>query len=97
MGFAKPIIAANLDQIGEVFEKKLILSQATNTMQVDDEQALLFEPNCQNELINAILWVAQNSTESRQLGVNAYDLVKRRFTWDVHVRKIYEAYNNIID
>lgn len=93
MAFAKPIIASNLDQIGEVFEQKLYANELDNFTSVENESAIVYEPDNYDEFIKSILFVAKNN-DIDKLGQNAYDMVMDRYVWDVHVDKIIERFNN---
>ncbi len=92
MAFAKPIIASNLDQIGEVFENKIYANELDKFKSITNESAIVYEPDNYDEFINSILFVAKNSNIVK-LGQNAYKMVMDRYTWDVHVDKIIEKYN----
>lgn len=92
MAFAKPIIASNLDQIGEVFEYKLYANELNNIKNIINESAIVYEPDNYDEFINSILFAAKINLD--KLGENAYNMVMRKYTWDVHVNKIIESINN---
>lgn len=93
MAFAKPIIASNLDQIGEVFESKLYADKLDRYAGINDESAIVYEPDNNQEFIDAVLFVAQNDNLDK-LGDNAYEMVMGKYTWDVHVDQIIERFNN---
>ena len=93
MAFAKPIIASNLDQIGEVFEYKLYANDLDNFQSITNESAVVYEPDNYEEFIKSILFVIEKNLDV--LGENAYNMVMNKYTWDVHVDKIIERYNKI--
>ncbi len=93
MAFAKPIIASNLDQIGEVFENKIYANELDKFKSITNESAIVYEPDNYDEFIKSILFVSMSHDISK-LGQNAYEMVMDRYTWDVHVDKIIEKYNN---
>ncbi|MBT5491142.1 glycosyltransferase family 4 protein [bacterium] len=93
MAFAKPIIASNLDQIGEVFESKIYANKLDDFNSIKNESAIVYEPDNYDEFINSILFVVKNS-DIDNLGQNAYNMVMNKYVWDVHVDKIIEKFNN---
>jgi glycosyltransferase involved in cell wall biosynthesis len=93
MTFAKPIIASNLDQIGEVFEYKLYANKLEEFKSVNNESAIVYEPDNYEEFIKSILFVAKNN-DIDKLGKNAYDMTMDKYVWDVHVDKIIKKFNN---
>jgi glycosyltransferase involved in cell wall biosynthesis len=96
MAFAKSIIASNLDQIGEVFEHKLYANKLDDFNSVENESAIVYEPDNYDEFMKSILFVAENS-QLEKLGQNAYDMVMNKYTWDVHVSKIITKYNETVN
>jgi len=93
MAFAKPIIASNLDQIGEVFEHKLYANKLEEFKSIEDESAIVYEPDNYDEFVKSILFVAKNG-DMDKLGQNAYTMVMDKYIWDVHVDKIIGLYND---
>lgn len=91
MAFAKPIIASNLDQVGEIFEYKLFADKLDNFSAIKKESAIIFEPDNFEEFMQSILFVASHSVD--KLGENAYAMVMQKYTWDVHVDKIINQFN----
>ena len=94
MAFAKPIIASNLDQIGEVFEEKLFANELDKFNTIEKESAIVYEPDSYDEFIKSILFVATKGNELEKMGKNAYEMAMEKYTWDVHVDKILERFNN---
>jgi len=92
MAFKKPIIASNLDQIGEVFEDKLYADELDDFKDVKNESAIVYAPDNYDEFIKSIVFVAKGF-DIDKLGHNAYNMVMARYTWDVHVNKILGKYN----
>ncbi len=93
MAFAKPIIASNLDQIGEVFEYKLYANKLDNFKNIINESAIVYEPDDYDDFIKSILFVVETNLD--KLGENAYNMVMKKYRWNVHVEKIIERYNKI--
>ncbi len=94
MAFAKPIIASNLDQIGEVFAGKLYANELDKFNTIENESAIVYEPDNYDEFIKSILFVATKGNELENIGVNAYEMAMEKYTWDVHVDKIVEKFNH---
>ncbi|UXC30011.1 glycosyltransferase family 4 protein [Aliarcobacter butzleri] len=94
MAFAKPIIASNLDQIGEVFEDKLFANELDKFDSIKNESAIVYEPDNYDQFIKSILFVATKMSELEKMGKNAYEMAIEKYTWDVHVDKIVEKFNN---
>lgn len=93
MAFAKPIIASNLDQIGEIFEYKLYANELNNFEIIEKESAIVYEPDNYEEFIKSILFVATKENELEGMGKNIYEMATEQYTWDVHVDKIINQFN----
>ncbi len=93
MAFAKPIIASNLDQIGEIFEYKLYANELNNFEIIEKESAIVYEPDNYEEFIKSILFVATKENELEGMGKNTYEMATQQYTWDVHVDKIINQFN----
>ncbi|WP_323665205.1 glycosyltransferase family 4 protein [Aliarcobacter butzleri] len=93
MAFSKPIIASNLDQIGEIFEYKLYANELNNFEIIEKESAIVYEPDNYEEFIKSILFVATKMSELEKMGKNAYEMAIEKYTWDVHVDKIINQFN----
>lgn len=76
MAMAKPIIASNLNQIGQVLEHK--------------KTAYLVEPGSVDQLAKAMNILIQNPQLRKVLGNNARAEVVAKYTWQTHVRKILQ-------
>ncbi|MCT7653103.1 glycosyltransferase family 4 protein [Aliarcobacter butzleri] len=93
MAFSKPIIASNLDQIGEVFIYKLYANELDKFDSIKNESAIVYEPDNYDEFIKSILFVATKGNELEKMGKNAYEMAIEKYTWDVHVDKIINQFN----
>ena len=93
MAFAKPIIASNLDQIGEVFTNKLYANELDKFDSIKNESAIVYEPDNYEDFIKSILFVATKGNEIENIGKNAYKMAMEKYTWDVHVDKIINQFN----
>jgi glycosyltransferase involved in cell wall biosynthesis len=77
MGLAKPIVASNLGQIGEVLEH--------------ERTALLCEPGNVDEAAAAVRRLLSDAELRGRLGAAALDVAEREHTWAAHVRRILDA------
>ena len=76
MALKKPIIASNLDQIGEIL--------------THHKTAILVEPGNISELANAMQQLISNEPIQQKIAQNAFELVKENYTWDKHVEYILD-------
>ncbi len=74
MAASKAIVASDLDQIGEIL--------------VDNETALLVEPNNSSELASAICSLAGDKDTRMYLAKSARTEVKKRYTWKRNVEQV---------
>jgi glycosyltransferase involved in cell wall biosynthesis len=87
MAMEKPIIASDLEQIGEVLEQSLRAGQLPNQQPdaSNQELAILCEPGNMQHLIEAIQFIAETSPWRGILGTNARQEALKKYTWDKHV------------
>lgn len=99
MAMGKAIIASNLDQIGEVLQNSLHVSDLINANVEPNpsasELAILCQPNSEIELIQAIQFAVENSNWRLALGKNARKEALMKYTWDKHVDVILERLANL--
>ncbi|NQU61789.1 MAG: glycosyltransferase family 4 protein [Rhodospirillales bacterium] len=93
MAMARPIIASDLEQIGQVLEgnpriSDLIVGKVSSDLK---DCAVLTEPGNANDLALAIRWVVENEKWRHTAGTQARQLALTRFTWDRHVAGILKA------
>ena len=93
MAMERPIIASDLDQIGDVLQG--ITLEELRTPQIDFEKtektAVLVEPGDSHHLASAIMGLAKNRELGRRLARNARATALRRFTWSAHVAEIFSV------
>jgi glycosyltransferase involved in cell wall biosynthesis len=77
MALAKPIVASNLEQIGEVLE--------------NERTALLCPPGDPTAAAAAVVRLLDDEKLRGRLGAAALDEVREKYSWDLHVRRILEA------
>ena len=77
MAMGKAIIASDMDQIAEILE--------------NEKTAILVEPNSVNQLELALKRLINDGELRRKLGEACRKEVCRKYTWKIHVLKIYEA------
>lgn len=74
MAMQRPIIASELDQIGEIL--------------THNENAILVSPGKVESLAEAIEFLFERPKLRKRLVQNAYHLAKNEYTWDAHVDRI---------
>lgn len=77
MASGKAIVASNLDQMGQIL--------------LDDETALLTTPGSADEIADCIIRLANDAKLRMTLGENAREEAVKKYTWDIHVKKILET------
>ena len=82
MAMGKPIIASDLDQIGDILEHK--------------KTAYLIEPRNIRQLSNAIQVLLDDSKLREELGKNARVEALKKYTWEKHTEKLLEKLNEIM-
>ena len=89
MAMGLPIVASELDQIGEVLRPSLQASELPSSGPGDAvEVAVLTTPGSERELSGGIRFLADQPAWRRRLGANARRLARERYTWDAHVAAI---------
>lgn len=91
MAMGKPILASDLEQIGEVLSPGLRLGQPLPTDPAVEPRALLTSPGDVEDLVAGLQRLAQDAILRSALGRNARTAALAHFTWDTHVRKILEG------
>lgn len=77
MAMAKPIIASDLDQIGEILRSH--------------DAAMLVPPGDADALAQAMETILQDQSRATQLAKHAFDAANRHYTWYGHVQHILAA------
>ena len=77
MAMGKAIIASDMDQMAEILDNR--------------KSALLTAPGDIKALINALSELTDNKSLREKLGERAREVVCREYTWEKHVKKIYQA------
>ncbi|MGH3072961.1 MAG: glycosyltransferase family 4 protein [Gaiellaceae bacterium] len=89
MAMGLPIVASELDQIGEVLQPSLRVAElAADAPVPDDAVALLATPRSEQELADGIRRLVDRPQWRSVLGENARRLALERYTWDAHVTAI---------
>jgi glycosyltransferase involved in cell wall biosynthesis len=84
MAMGKPIVAADLDQIGEVLRGTYL----DETPSPEGPLAELYTPADENAFVAAFRRVVENPEHSATMGARARDAALQSYTWDRHVEKI---------
>ncbi len=84
MAMAKPVIATDIPGIREV------IRNGFNGILVDSK-------NLVSSLAEAILMLLDNKSITVNFGLNAYDTVQSRFSWDISAEHLFNIYSNLLD
>lgn len=90
MSFGKPIIASDLEQIGEVLKSSIKFPASCRDKDAETARAVLFEANSITAFIDAIKFVVENKETCEKIGKNAKIEVLKNYTWDTHVSKLWQ-------
>ncbi|GAK46171.1 group 1 glycosyl transferase [Tepidicaulis marinus] len=92
MAMEKPIIASDLDQIGEVLRGSPHISRLKVGDSLPREaMAILTQPGSVAELADSIRYLLDNPQQHSMLGIAARKEALSRYTWDRHVVHILEV------
>lgn len=95
MAMGKPIVASDLDQIGEVLRNS-IRADSPVLPAIDGELAVLAAPGNVGSLVDGIRLVVDNLNAARKLGINARREALSRYTWQHHVNAILQGLNRVV-
>ena len=85
-----PIVASELDQIGDVLRPSVRVSDLPAATEPADAVALLVTPGSEPELAEGIRYLVERLAWRTALGANARALAVARYTWDAHVAAFLE-------
>jgi glycosyltransferase involved in cell wall biosynthesis len=89
MAMGLPIVASELDQIGDVLRPSLRASDLPSRSPDDaNEVAVVTTPGSERELVAGIRFLADRADWRSVLGSNARRLATERYTWEAHVAAI---------
>lgn len=93
MAMGKPILASDLDQIGEVLRPGLNVRElpARDPTSDDSALALLHEPGNINEMLSGLRYLVERPKWCALLGRNARAMALNRYTWEIHVKEILDG------
>jgi glycosyltransferase involved in cell wall biosynthesis len=83
MAMERPIVAANLDQIGEVLGGTALADEVSG-----DPLAALFMPGDENAFLEALSFVIKDRAAAMDMARRAREVSLARFTWEHHVASI---------
>jgi len=64
---------------------------------VSDQEALLFEPDREQDLARCIRFILDNPEKSKEYSSNAFAKVKRDFLWSIQTEKLEKIYKELIN
>jgi glycosyltransferase involved in cell wall biosynthesis len=90
MAMGKPIIASDLDQIGNVLQDSLRVAElpSGDPPSGDTKLALLTRPGAADDLVAALQFLVERAEWRESLGKNVRRAALERYTWDRHVGEI---------
>src|SRR6266478_5145304 len=90
MAMGKPIVASDLDQIGEVLAHSVRSSELPTAAPLADESriAVLCRPGDADDFLRALRFLVKNPAWRSILGVNVRKQALVKYTWDRHVDEI---------
>lgn len=92
MAMGKPILASELEQIGEVLAPGLRVADAAGASgPAPGARALLARPGDVDDIVRGLEVLASNASLRQALGGHARDAALTHFTWATHVAKILEG------
>ena len=97
MAMGKAIVASDLDQIGDVLENSIHISQIEHHSELVKLKpvALLVQPGIVNQLAEGVRFLINNSEMRFTLGCNVRSLALERYTWTQHVNQILAGLSSI--
>jgi glycosyltransferase involved in cell wall biosynthesis len=98
MAAGKPIVASDLEQIGQVLTPSLRVGRLPPNEAGQDavELAVLAKPADVNELVLGIRFLVEHPGWRQMLGENARFQVRRQYTWSHHVAAILERLRMVV-
>ena len=96
MAMGKPILASELEQIGEVLSPGLRVSDALACSPAPlAARALLARPGVVDDIVKGLELLAANASLREDLGRNARQAALAHFTWGTHVKKILDGLDEV--
>jgi glycosyltransferase involved in cell wall biosynthesis len=94
MAMGLPIVASELDQIGDVLQPGVRVSELPDEPPAG-AVALLATPGSETELTAGLRRLVDDEAWRDVLGANARRLATERYTWDAHVAAILERLEEV--
>lgn len=96
MAMGLPIVASDLDQIGDVLQPSVhVSSLGSGDGEPGSAVAVLATPGSERELADGIRYLVDRPGWRDALGANARRLATERYTWDAHVAVILERLEEV--
>lgn len=92
----RPIIASDLDQIGDVLSEEMLITESMDSRNEAETQtqlmtpAMLIRPGSTIDLSKAILSAGNDSKWRKSAGLVARELAVKKYSWDQNVKQISE-------
>jgi glycosyltransferase involved in cell wall biosynthesis len=97
MAMGKPIIASDLEQIGQVLSHSLRVENLPERSPAPDESriSLLTSPGDVSQLVKGIRFLVEHPEWGEVLGANVREETLKKYTWDRHVDAILDRLNSL--
>jgi glycosyltransferase involved in cell wall biosynthesis len=96
MAMAKPIIASDLEQIGQIFKGSPHVSALKGGRDLPaDAVALMTRPGNVQDLVDGIRLLLENPKWGGRLGKASREEALSKYTWDDHVSLIFDTLNKV--
>lgn len=96
MAMGKPILASDLEQIGEVLSPAArLVAHGKIPEAAPDARALLVRPGHVDEIVRGLECLVEQPSLCEQLARNAREAALNHFTWDAHVRHFLDGLERV--
>jgi glycosyltransferase involved in cell wall biosynthesis len=95
MAMGLPIVASGLEQIGDVLQPSVHVSELATVAEPGEAVALLTTPGSERELSDGIRHLVERADWRTALGANARRLAIESHTWDAHVATILDRLERV--
>lgn len=95
MALGAGIVASDLNQIGEVMRPAITQDQLeAKNLAVTNQRGVLVQPGNVDQLVEAVMFLANNPEIRERLGANARNAILKQYNWDKGIQKLFSAENN---
>lgn len=88
MAVGSAIVASELDQIGEVLQPSIRVTDLAEDTDIGQARGLLCTPGSVEELVEGVLALAGDPEVRKQLGANARSAAIAQYSWSAHIDRL---------